>query len=311
MRILMIGAGSVGSVLTRHLESKANEVTYYVRAGRKAQLQRVKLLDARSGALHVRERPSAIEPSQKLPSVDTAILAVRADQLDAALDVVAQLPTAETVRIATASAGFDDLARIRARFPGRAAAQIIPLFFAYPDGDVVRWWNPPLARTLVTDEHDDASQPFAEELAAALVANGLPARALRSIGRARDAALAAGMPLVASFELARWDFDALARDAELRKLASRSMREGLRAMFKNPIASRLIGPTPMPLLSTMLRAAPSVMPAGVKEMWRVHGPKIAGQTRALLDTLIARAEGQDAESAGSLKELRRRLEKTP
>jgi ketopantoate reductase len=306
MRILMVGAGSVGAVLTRFLENKNNEVTYYVRAGRKAQLARIKLLDARSGELHVRERPTAIEPSQPLPAADTVILAVRADQLDEALDVVARLSTAEHVRIATASAGFDDLARVRARFPGRAAAQIIPLFFAYPDGDVVRWWSPPLAKTLISDEHDEASRPFAEELAAALQANGLPARAVRSLARARDAVLAAGMPVLATFELAGWDFGALARDGELRKLASRSMREGMRAMVKNRLASRLIGLTPAPLISTMLRAAPQVVPRGVQEMWRVHGPKIAGQTRALLDTLIARADGHDDES---LKDLRSRLDK--
>jgi ketopantoate reductase len=306
MRVLMIGAGSVGGVLTRFLENKTNEVTYFVRAGRRPA--RVKLLDARSGEVHVRERPAALEAGQVLPAVDTAILTVRAEQLDGALDVVAELPSVATVRIATASAGFDDLERVRARFPGRAAVQIIPLFFAYPDGDVTRWWNPPLAKTLVSDEHEEASRPFAEELAAALETNGLPTRAVRSIGRARDAALAAGMPVLASFELAGWDLDALARDRELRALASRSMREGMRAMVKHPLAQRLIGLAPAPLFATVLRAAPAVVPRGVKEMWRVHGPKIAQQTRALLDSMIARVEREGgAADAESLKELRRRL----
>lgn len=310
MRILIVGAGSVGAVLGRYLENKTNEVTYYVRAGRKAQLSRIKLLDARTGALHVRERPQVVEPSHQLPVVDTVILAVRAEQLDEALELCGKLPQADGLRLVSASAGFSDLERLRARFPGRPAVQLVPLFFAYPDGDVVRWWNPPLAKTLITDEHDEASRPFAEELAAALAASGLPARALRSIGRARDAALAASMPVLASFELAGWDFDALSRDGELRALASRSMREGLRAMVKNPIASRLIGWAPAPLISTMLRAAPKMVPKDVKEMWRVHGPKIAGQTRALLDTLIARAADRGDGAADDLKELRRRLDKT-
>jgi ketopantoate reductase len=305
MRILMVGAGAVGTVLTRHLENKTNELTYYVRAGRKAKLARTKILDARSEGIFVRERPAAVEPGDKLPIVDTAILAVRADQLDEALDLVARL--IGDVRIVTASAGLDDLERIRHRFPHRPAVQILPLFMAYPDGDAIRFWNPPLARTLITDEHDEAARPLAEELAAALTAGGLPARALRSFGGAREAVFALGMPLLAGFELAGWDLGALAGDGELRSLASRGMREGVSSLVKNPLARRLVALAPAPLFAAALRAAPAMLPRGAKEMWRVHGPKIAGQTRQLLDLLIARAAAAAAPVDG-LRELRRRLD---
>jgi hypothetical protein len=304
MRILMVGAGAVGRVLTRFLEAqKANEVTYYVRAGRRAELGRCKLLDARSGELHVRERPKAVEPSDRLPVVDTAILAVRADQLDSALDVVAQL--VGDVRIASASAGMDDVARIRARFPGRPVVQIVPTFFAYPEGDAIKWWNPPLARTLITYEGDEAARPFADELAKDLTASGLATKVLRSVKHARDTLVAAGMPVLVTLELAGWDFDAWAGNAELRGLASAGVREGVGAVAPG-LAGRLLALTPKALLSTVLRAAPRVAGKGVTDMWRVHGPKIAGQTRELLDALIARGEDRAA-STGSLKELRRRL----
>src|SRR5258706_2272366 len=116
MRVLIIGAGAVGAVLGRALEaSKSNEVVYYVRAGRKPA--RFKLEDARSGELYVRERPAAVEPSDPLPHADTVIVAVRGDQLDDALAIVERL--AGEPRIASASAGFDRLARIRARLFGR------------------------------------------------------------------------------------------------------------------------------------------------------------------------------------------------
>ncbi len=299
----MVGAGAVGALLTRFLEvTKANEVTYYVRKGRKATLTRVKLLDARSGELHVRERPLAIEPHQVLPAADTVILAVRADQLDEALDVVARIPF--EARIASASAGMDDLQRIRARFPGRPVVQIMPMFKAYPDGDAIKWWNPPFARTIITWEGDDAAKPFADELAKDLSAGGLASKALRSVGRARDAVLAAGMPLLAALELAGWDFGAWSNDAELRGLASAGVREGVGAVAPN--LGRLFGLAPKVVLSTVLKAAPRMAGKDLLDMWRVHGPKIAGQTRQLLDALIVRGD-QRASATGTLKELRRRL----
>jgi hypothetical protein len=177
------------------------------------------------------------------------------------------------------------------------------MFLAYPDGDVVRWWNPPFAPTLVTYQGDEEARPLAEELAGYLKAGGLPARAIGSGSATREALVAAGMPLLASFELAGWSFAALGESAELRALASRGMKEGMRAVSSSPVA-RLLNLTPRPLLATLLRVAPR-LPADMQEMWRVHGPKLASQTRHLLDHLIARAPDEEAPT---LRELRRRLE---
>src|SRR5579859_3984527 len=113
MRALIVGCGSVGIVLAHHLErTKGNEIGFYVRKGRK-QTQ-LKLLNAKSDELHVRERPTMFESGARLPPFDTVILAVRADQVDEAAAVLDTLPPA--TRIASASAGHDDVARLRARF---------------------------------------------------------------------------------------------------------------------------------------------------------------------------------------------------
>jgi ketopantoate reductase len=304
MRVLIVGAGAVGRVLGRSLEaSKTNEVTYYVRAGRKAALAQLKLLDGKTGELHVRERPAAVEPSDPLPHVDTVVLAVRGDQLDEALTVVDRLPG--DARIASAAATLDGLERLRARFAGRPAVEVVPLFLAYPEGDVLRWWNPPLARTLVTWERDPGARAFAEELAGALDDGGLPARAVGSIAVAHDALLAAGMPLVASWELAGWNLDGLARDGELRRLAARGLSDAVGALGggRGVVAASLLGRAAEPLVAALLRAAPYLIPRDAQQMWRVHGPKIAGQTRALIDRLVARGGG-----ARGLVELRRRLD---
>lgn len=303
MRALVVGAGSVGAVLTRFFEvTKANELTYYVRSGGRAKLPRIKLLDVRSGELNVRERPTVLEPGQPMPAVDTVIFAVRADQfIAAAEEILPRVPA--TARICSATPGLDDLPWLRANYPGRPTVQLIPMFLAYPDGDVIRWWTPPLARTLITWEGDDASQAFAEELAAGLKAGGLPSRALRSIAKARDCIHAAGMPVLASWELAGWDTGALAHDGELRQIAARGMKEALRAVGGG---AGLLGLMPRPLLAVALRAAPWLSQA-TRDMWRVHGPKIAAQTRQQLDALTTRA-GDDADA---LKELQRRLAERP
>ena len=215
----MVGAGAVGCVLTRALEqTKGNDVVYFVRRGRKKQLQRVKLLDARTNTITVREKPQVIEAGDPLSVFDTVVLAVRADQLDGALAVVDELPKKDELRIACASPGLDDLERVRARAPGRPAVQIQPGFLAYAQGDSIRWWNPPLSRTLISFGDDGSAQPFAEELASALSKGGVPSRAKH--GGSRNAALASGVPILGALELAHWSFDDWAKNAELRGLTS-------------------------------------------------------------------------------------------
>src|SRR6185436_6635141 len=183
MRALIVGAGSVGVILAHHLEkTKGNEIAFLVRQGRK-QTQ-LKLLNAKSDELHVRERPTMYEPGARLPAFDTVILAVRSDQVDEAASVLESLPSA--TRVASASVGHDDVARLRARFPGRQVVQIVPLFLAFPDGDVTRWWKPPVVRTLVAWEDDESAREFAEELVKPLVDGGLPAMSVRALGNARE-----------------------------------------------------------------------------------------------------------------------------
>jgi hypothetical protein len=184
--------------------------------------------------------------------------------------------------------------------------QVLPTFFAYREDDAIRWWQPPLGATFVSSEGDEQARPFAEELVKDIVAGGLPARAVKSFSSARDTVFAAGMPLLGTLELAGWDYDAWSRDKALRSLASRGMREGVQAMVPSVWAARLVGLAPELLLSTLLKAAPTLGGQNVREMWRVHGPKIAGQTRHLLDTIIERGNRR-ASSTESLKELRRRL----
>jgi hypothetical protein len=301
MRALMIGAGAVGVVLTRALErTKGNDVTYLVRKGRRGGLVRTKILETRSGELVVRERPTVVEEGDPLPIVDTVLFAVRGDQLEAAIAVAEALPP--TVRVATVTPGFEDLATLRRRLPGRPAVQVTPFFWSYLDGDTYRVWYPPVAKTLIAWGADggEADRTFAEALAAAFTAGGLPSRA--SVDGTPAGAMAAGTPLLAAYELAGWDFDALARDGELRALTARASKEAMRAFAGGLLGRALAATTPV---GFAMRAT-TALPADMKAMWRAHAPKIAAQTRTMLDVIIARA-ARDMRPHASLADLRRRL----
>jgi hypothetical protein len=283
-------------VLAHHLEkTKGNEIAFLVRKGRKQT--KLKLLNAKTDELHVRERPTMYEAGARLPPFDTVILAVRADQVDEAAAVLESLPSA--TRVMSASAGHDDVPKLRARFPGRQVVQLVPLFLGFPDGDVTRFWMPPVVRTLISWEGDEDTKEFADEMVKPLVDGGLPAMSVRALGNARECIYAAGLPALACFELAGWDPSALGRSKELRNLAAAAAKEALRTVGGG---RWLFAVAPVPLVKMALRAAP-LMPKRTREMWRVHGPKIAAQTRAQLDGMIARA-GSDC---ATLSELRRRL----
>jgi hypothetical protein len=113
------------------------------------------------------------------------------------------------------------------------------------------------------------------------------------------------MPVLGTLELAHWDFAAWAQSGELRGLASTGLCEGFSAVAP-PGVARLVSLVPRPLVSAVLRVAPRLLTDEMRAMWRVHGPKIAGQTHHMLDQIIARGNERSAATA-SLTELRKRL----
>jgi hypothetical protein len=222
-----------------------------------------------------------------------------------------------SARIALATAGFDTVAHVRTRFPARTVVQFVPNFMAHFTDDVIRVWVPPIVKSVVSDclaegpeppsssrlrhsadeNHEDA-RAFATELAAQLTTGGLPTTHSTSAKEAWERNMALGIPLLAAWEVSGWDIDKLAHSSELRTLAARSAREALDA-----VGSPLL--VPAPLISATLRALP-LAPKMVREMLQVHGPKIAGQTRMMLDDMLARA-AKRGRPVDNLHALRSRL----
>ena len=310
MRVLLVGVGAVGIVLHRTIEQqKGNEVTFLVRAGKKRALERTKIVDARSGELRVRERPTAVEIGQVRPVYDTVLLCVRGEQLEAAIADLG--PVAVNVRLATVTPGPEGLALLRARYPGHAAVRIAPVFMAYPDGDVIALWQPPVLKTSVChDDGDEASQKLADELAAALVVGGIPARARAKMPMGTDTATDAMAPLLAAYALSGYDADALARDRGLQTLAADAIAEVMALDGAPGIASALVRRATAPLVRIALSDAAQRMPGTFRAMWRAHGPKIDGQTHASISALVRRAQAEQRE-VPALEEMRHRLDARP
>ena len=91
------------------------------------------------------------------------------------------------------------------------------------------------------------------QLVKPLVAGGLPSLGVRALGNARECIYAAGLPALASFELAGWDAGALGRDGGLRDLAARGAKEALRTVGGG---KWLFAIAPTTMMQMMLRAAP-------------------------------------------------------
>ncbi len=303
MRVVIVGAGAVGVLIGVQLEHKKHEVAYLVRKGRRAEMKRLLLVHASSGETRCRERPTVFEEGEAVPPFELALLCVRGDQVEAAAaTVAAHLPPTVAIGVAAPA----PIARLRAAHPGGPVFAIVPMFWSWPEAPGTwRWMVPPLAKTLVSGEGDAAADAKAKELAEALTAAGLPARTAPSVERSAAGPMATGVALLAGWELAEWDLDRLCRDKPLRKLTASAMAEAARiAGPESGTLGRLLALAPGRALDVVLMAAPRLVPSRMDEMWRVHGPKIRAQTRAMLDELLAR---DGAATASHLRELREKL----
>ena len=286
MRVLLVGAGAVCIVFHRALEQqKGSEATFLMPSG-KPRLLRTKIVDSATNELRVRERPASIEAGTRLPVVDTVLFCVRAEQLAKALDDVG--PLAAGTRLATVTPGTDGLALLRARHPGHPAVRIAPAFMAYFEDDVVNLWHPPLVKTPVLSEGDAADLAFAEELAQALDAGGVPAQAREKMLAGVDAGGDALSVLLAGYALAKYDADALAADRSLLALVGDAVGEAVTLAGAPGFLGFFARKTAGPLLRAGILSAVH-MPARFSAMWRVHGPKLDAQTRNAIDALVDRA----------------------
>jgi hypothetical protein len=305
MRVVVVGAGAVGGLVTAQLVRAGHEVTWLVRPGTSRhfgdlEIDRVDEPDRFSCRV-----PRIIEPGDPPPPHDCVLVCVRGDQLrDAVRDAARSL--AMSVPWGIAAATLDEVTT-----PVRDAGVTGPVFAyhaafgAWHDGSsrTLRWF--PFGRTTswVSAEGKFTAIAAAQEFACDLTAAGLPARAFLSTRRLFRWSLALQAPQAAGLDRCGWDYRVLADNRELRHVTAAGMREAARAVrFDTGWLGRWLAELPRSVFGwTMLKMPPWNDPWS-PTVWSVHGPKTRGQCLGLLDELRGRL-GRRGEPSAALDEL--------
>ena len=256
MRVLIVGAGVIGSFNAARLKEAGHDVSLLARGRRLADLREhgVVLEDYRTGRRSTTQVPlvDRLEPDD---TYDLAIVVVRRNQIASILPTLAQNRRISSVLfLGNNAAGPQDL--VAALGPDRV---LIGLANAGGErkGPVVRYvWSRRLS--LPFNEWDGRPTPRTDTIVSLFQSAGLRAHVQKNM----DAYLkthAAGLPPFAgALYRVGGDVHRLAHTPEALRLFVRSYREGLRALRRvgipvTPSAVRLVEWIPEPMLVLALR----------------------------------------------------------
>jgi 2-dehydropantoate 2-reductase len=265
MRILIYGAGVIGSVYGARLAQAGHEIAFLARAERVEQLRRrgLQVEEVATGArltVHV-EATAALAPDDPY---DLAIVPVRADQLDAALPPLAASRATPAVLFFGNNAGGPEWLvaalgreRVLLGFPGASGER---------QGDSVRYMVLRAQRTTLGELGGQRTERVAR-IKGALEAAGFPV----AISVRMDAWLVSHavfiVPLQAALALHQGNPRSLAQDRALLRLAVGATRQGFRALAS---LGRLEVPVNLRLLYLWLPEPVAV------EVWRRQLPTTLG-----------------------------------
>ena len=256
MKVLIIGAGVIGSFNAARLKQGGVDVTLLARGRRLADLREhdVVLEDAFTRRRSVTQVP-LVEQLEPDDQYDLAIVIVRRNQIASVLPMLAQNQNIPSVLfLGNNAAGQGDI--IEALGPARVLIGVVNAG-GEREGYVVRYIHS-RRLPLMISELDGGSTPRAQAIVQLFRDAGLNARLARNL----DAFLkthAAGLPAFAgALYMCGGDVRRLARTPESLRLLVRSYREALRALHKLgvpivPSATRILEWIPMALLVTALR----------------------------------------------------------
>ena len=256
MKILINGAGVIGSFNAARLANAANEVTLLARGPRLADLRAhgVVLEDFRTGRRSTTHVP-LVDRLGPEDAYDLAIVIVRANQIPSVLPPLAKNHRIPSVLfLGNNAAGPQDLIAALGRervLLGMANAG------GARQGHVIRylWWS---WMPLLFGELDDVPRPRTKSIVKVFRRAGLSARVVKNV----DAYLkthAAGLPALAGAAyLTGGQIRQLAHAPTVLKLNVQAFREALRALRAigipiKPSATRLVEWLPEPVLMFLLR----------------------------------------------------------
>lgn len=255
-KVLIIGAGVIGSFNAARLKDAGKDVTLLARGQRLEDLREhgVVLEDARTGRCTTTQVP-LVDRLGPEDAYDLAIVIVRRNQIASVLPMLAQNHCIPNILfLGNNAAGTQDI--IQALGRERVLTGIVNAG-GERQGYVVRylWWR---RLPLELSELDDKPTPRAEAIVRLFRSAGLPARLRKDV----DAYLkthAAGLPAIAgAVYMTGGDIRRLAHTPKVVRLFVRSYREALRGLHASgiplkPFATHLVAWIPESLLVFGLR----------------------------------------------------------
>ncbi len=305
MRILVVGAGSIGQLYGHILQQGGAEVGVYVRPKYVDDARQGYLLYDRKKGFSQPERfsPDAIHSSpDELTGEDyDAVLfcvpstGLRGDWLEPFCAAIGD------ATLITLTPGLDDRKYICERCDVDQLGVGVITAISYPaplpgeevDEPGTAYWFPPMTPAIFDGPREELG-PLVDHLKA----GGMNARFRKNLEVEAAYGAAVVNTFVAALEMVDWSFDAVKSSGEHRKLIDAAWSEAMElieARFgeKPPLPLRFLGPM---TLRGGLMMAPVVPPFDLETYLKVHFTKVGEQTRMTLDTYISARSERDWES---------------
>ncbi|HEY7060592.1 MAG TPA: ketopantoate reductase family protein [Chloroflexota bacterium] len=211
MRVLVVGAGSLGTVVAGALAASGVEVVLYCRPGQVAPIRAEGL--ALTGVRDVRARAEATADAAELGSVDYLLLAVKTRDTAAALAAVRDVSVGAAASLQNGLAKDDALIAAFGRERVLGAATILGATATAPGRAT---WT--MAGMSYFGELDGPPTPRVEALVAAFNAAGLPAEAVADVRAIEWSKLCQIVPAAALSALTRLPYYQVCKHPDLAAL---------------------------------------------------------------------------------------------
>ncbi len=211
MRVLVVGAGSVGTIVAAALAASGTEVVVYCRPAQAALLAADGL--AVSGLRALQARPRVTADAAAIGPVDYLLLCVKTRDTPAALAALRDVPLGAAASLQNGLAKDDQLAACYGPERVLGAATILS---ATAQGPGRATWT--LRGTTYFGELDGAPTPRVEALVAAFNAADLPAEAVANVRTAEWSKLCQIVPAAALSALTRLPYYLVCKTPPLAEL---------------------------------------------------------------------------------------------
>lgn len=295
MHVTIVGAGALGRIYGARLAAVGEQVSFVVREARLAEtapfvIERVNA-DRRRDVI---ERPHRVA---QIPGATSAVIvAVRFDQIEGEGSVIGPLRGAPPAPIVMLTPLLPKQRAALEQAIGRRVVPGMPSASGYlDDRDVVRYWIPRVASTLLeepTGQTPDEIRARAavEELARRIDKAGIPAHLAREVASLNVATTVAFFPLIAAID-AGDGIDGVLSDKELlahvidaaKECDALAQKLGKPASWAH-LLTRFVGPYTLKPGVTLAR---TVAPEAVRFVEAHFGPKLHAQHLAMGDTILA------------------------